>query len=72
MVSMACVRPANRQCLALHPEWDGTLSRALVVAWTPIVAGVISAARHFLWWALVLLGAAGWTSSRLPGRWRGS
>jgi len=30
------------------------------------VAGVIGTALHFLGWAWVLIGSAGWTSGRLP------
>jgi hypothetical protein len=30
------------------------------------VSGIIGAAWHFLGWALVLIGLAGWTSRRLP------
>ena len=38
----------------------------VLVVWTTIVAGVTGAGWHFLGWALVLVGSAGWTSGRLP------
>jgi hypothetical protein len=62
IVSVACIRSANRQYLLIHPE----LSTTLLMAWTTIVAGVIATGWHFLGWALVLVGSAGWTSRRLP------
>jgi hypothetical protein len=62
MVGVACIRSANRQYLMSHPEWSTTL----LMAWTTIVAGVIAAGWHFLGWALVLVGSAGWASRRLP------
>jgi hypothetical protein len=34
--------------------------------WTTLVAGVTGAGWHFLGWALLLIGSAGWTSSQLP------
>jgi hypothetical protein len=34
--------------------------------WGTIVAGVTGAGWHFLGWAFLLIGSAGWTSSQLP------
>jgi len=65
-VTAAFVRSANRQYLTIHPELSDDLSRTLLVAWTTIVAGVIATGWHFLGWALVLVGSAGWTTRRLP------
>ena len=38
----------------------------MLVVWTTIVAGLTGAGWHFLGWALVLTGSAGWASRRLP------
>lgn len=65
MVSVACIRSANRQYLLTHPELSESLSTTLLLAWTTIVGGVIATGWHLLGWALVLLGSAGWTSRRL-------
>ena len=66
MVGVACIRSANRQYLLIHPELSDYLSTTLLMAWTTIVAGVIATGWHFLGWALVLVGSAGWTTGRLP------
>lgn len=68
MVGVACMRSANRQYLLTHPELSESLSTTLLLAWTTIVGGVIATGWHFLGWAFVLLGSAGWTSRRLPRR----
>jgi hypothetical protein len=65
-VGVACIRSANRQYLLMHPELSEEMSTTLLTAWTTIVAGVIATGWHFLGWALVLLGSAGWTTRRLP------
>jgi len=65
-VGVACMRSANRQYLLMHPELSDALSTTLLMAWTTIVAGVIATGWHFLGWALVLVGSAGWASRRLP------
>lgn len=65
-VTAAFFRSANRQYLLLHPELSDALSTTLLMAWTTIVAGVIATGWHFLGWALVLVGSAGWASRRLP------
>lgn len=62
MVAVACIRAANRQYLMLHPEF----STPLLMTWSTIVTGVIGAGWHFLGWALLLIGSAGWSSRRLP------
>jgi uncharacterized membrane protein YwaF len=61
-VTAAFFRSTNRQYLSIHPE----LSTMLLMAWSTIVTGVITTGWHFLGWALVLVGAAGWASRRLP------
>jgi hypothetical protein len=66
MVGVACIRSANRQYLLLHPELSDDLSTTLLTAWSTIVTGVIATGWHFLGWALVLVGSAGWTTRRLP------
>jgi hypothetical protein len=66
MVTVACIRSANRQYHLNHPELHLENSTTVLVVWTTIVAGVTAAGWHFLGWALVLAGSAGWTSGRLP------
>jgi hypothetical protein len=66
MVGVACIRSANRHYLLIHPELSLEMSTTVLVAWTTIVAGVIATGWHFLGWALVLVGSAGWTTRRLP------
>jgi hypothetical protein len=63
MVLVACIRSANRQYHLMHPE---VYLGSVLVAWTTLVAGVTAAGWHFLGWALVLIGWAGWASARLP------
>ena len=66
MVTVACVRSANRQYHLHHPELHLENSSDVLVVWTTLVAGLTGAGWHFLGWALVLIGSAGWTSRRLP------
>ena len=66
MVLVACIRSANRQYHLLHPELQLEEATMVLVVWTTIVAGITAAGWHFLGWALVLIGSAGWTSARLP------
>lgn len=66
MVTVACVRSANRQYHLTHPELHLENSSDVLVVWTTLVAGLTGAGWHFLGWALVLIGSAGWTSQRLP------
>jgi hypothetical protein len=66
MVTVACIRSANRHYHIIHPELNLDTSIPVLVVWTTIVAGVTAAGWHFLGWAQVLVGSAGWTSRRLP------
>ena len=66
MVLVACIRAANRHYHIIHPELHLETSTTVLVVWTTIVAGITAAGWHFLGWALVLIGSAGWTSGRLP------
>jgi len=65
-VAVACIRASNRHYHLLHPELHLETSSEVLVVWTTLVAGMTSTAWHFLGWALVLIGSAGWTSRRLP------
>jgi len=65
-VAVACIRSANRHYHLLHPELHLEESSTVLIVWTTLVAGVIGTALHFLGWAWVLIGSAGWTSGRLP------
>ncbi len=65
-VTVACIRSANRHYHLMHPELHLESSTVVLVVWAALIAGVIGAAWHFLGWVLLLIGSAGWTSSRLP------
>lgn len=65
-VGVACIRSANRHYHLMHPELHLEMSSTVLIVWTTLVAGVIATGWHFLGWAWVLLGSAGWTSHRLP------
>jgi hypothetical protein len=66
MTLVACLRAANRQYHLIHPELHLESSTTVLVVWTTLVAGVTAAAWHFLGWALLLFGSAGWGTRRLP------
>ncbi len=66
IVSVACIRSANRHYHMMHPELNLEMSTTVLVVWTTLVAGVIATGRHFMGWSFVLLGSAGWTTRRLP------
>jgi hypothetical protein len=66
MIAVACIRSANRQYHLAHPELHLEESIEVLVVWTTLVAGVTGAGWHFLGWALLLIGSAGWTSRQLP------
>ena len=66
MITIACIRSANRQYHILHPELHLESSTTVLIVWTTLVAGVTGAAWHFLGWSLLLIGSAGWTTRQLP------
>jgi hypothetical protein len=66
MVVVACIRSANRHYHLMHPELHLESSSDVLVVWTTLVAGLTGAGWHFLGWAFLLIGSAGWTSRRLP------
>jgi hypothetical protein len=69
MVSVACMRSANRaylEYLRMRPDIDPSVSVTLLMSWTPLVSSIIAMGRHFMGWSLVLIGSAGWTSRTLP------
>jgi len=65
-VAVASIRSANRYYHLIHPELQLESSTTVLTVWATLVAGIIGAAWHFLGWAFVLIGLAGWTSQRLP------
>lgn len=65
-VAVACIRASNRHYHLIHPELNLEMNSTVLIVWTTLVAGVTATAWHFLGWALVLIGSAGWTSRRLP------
>lgn len=66
MVLVACIRSSNRHYHLMHPELQLENSQTVLIVWTTLVAGLTNAGWHFLGWALVLVGSAGWTSRSLP------
>ena len=66
MIAVACIRSANRQYHLIHPELHLESSITVLIVWTTLVAGVTGAGWHFLGWAFLLIGSAGWTSRQLP------
>ena len=66
MVAVACIRSANRHYHLDHPELHLENSQTVLIVWTTLVAGLTGAGWHFLGWALLLIGSAGWTSRQLP------
>ena len=65
-VAVASVRSANRHYHLTHPELRLESLSTVLTVWATLVAGIIGAAWHFLGWAFILIGVAGWTSQRLP------
>jgi hypothetical protein len=66
MIAVACIRSANRHYHLIHPELHLENSQTVLIVWTTLVAGVTGAGWHFLGWAFLLVGSAGWTSGQLP------
>ena len=66
MIAVACIRSANRQYHLIHPELHLENSVTVLIVWATLVAGVTGAGWHFLGWALLLIGSAGWTTNALP------
>jgi hypothetical protein len=65
-VAVAFIRSANRHYHLIHPELHLEHASDVLVVWTTLVAGLTNTGWHFLGWALVLIGSAGWTSRYLP------
>jgi len=65
-VAVAFIRSANRHYHLIHPELHLESSSDVLVVWTTLVAGLANTGWHFLGWAWVLIGSAGWTSRYLP------
>lgn len=66
LVVIASIRAANRHYHVIHPELHLEGSVTVLTMWTTLIAGLIGAACHFLGWALLLIGSAGWASRGLP------
>lgn len=66
LVAVACIRAANRHYHLSHPELQLENSTTVLIVWGTLISGLTSAGWHFMGWALVLLGSAGWTSRLLP------
>jgi hypothetical protein len=66
MAAVAFIRASNRHYHLIHPELNLENSTTVLVVWTTLVAGVNALGFHFLGWAFVLFGSAGWTSHLFP------
>ena len=66
MIAVACIRSANRQYHLAHPDLHLEDAIEVLIVWTTLVAGVTGAGWHFLGWAFLLIGSAGWTTSLIP------
>lgn len=66
MAAVAFLRASNRHYHLAHPELNLEHSATVLTVWTTLVAGVNAIGFHFLGWAFVLLGSAGWTSGLFP------
>lgn len=66
MAATAFIRASNRHYHLIHPELNLEDSTTVLIVWTTLVAGVNAVGFHFLGWAFVLLGSAGWTSYLFP------
>ncbi len=65
-VAVASIRAANRHTHLIHPELHLEESVEVLTVWGAQVAGALGAAWHFLGWAWLLIGSAGWTTKRIP------
>lgn len=65
-MTVASIRSANRQYHLARPDLNIQSYASILITWATLVAGVIGVAFHFLGWAFVMIGAAGWMSGRLP------
>jgi hypothetical protein len=65
-VAVAAMRSANRYYHLAHPELHLEASATVLTVWAVNIAAGIGAACHFLGWAFLLTGWAGWNSERLP------
>ena len=66
MAAVAFIRASNRHYHLIHPELNLQDSSTVLIVWTTLVTGVNAIGFHFLGWAFVLLGSAGWTSHLFP------
>lgn len=66
MVLVACIRASNRHYHLIHPDLHLESYSMVLIVWTTLVQGVTAAGWHFLGWALMLVGWAGWTTRSLP------
>lgn len=66
MAAVAFIRASNRQYHLLHPELGLQSAGTVLVIWSTLVTGMSSLGFHFLGWAYVLMGSAGWSSRFFP------
>ena len=66
MAAVAFIRASNRQYHLVHPDLNLENSTTVLIVWATLVAGVTAIGFHFLGWAFVLLGSAGWTTRLFP------
>lgn len=66
MAAVAFIRASNRHYHLMHPELNLEDSTTVLLVWGTLVAGVNAVGFHFLGWAFLLVGSAGWTSGAFP------
>ena len=66
LAAVAFIRASNRHYHLMHPELNLEHDQTVLLVWTTLVAGVSGFGFHFLGWAFILLGSAGWTSKIFP------
>jgi hypothetical protein len=66
MAAVAFIRASNRHYHLIHPELNLENSATVLIVWMTLVAGMNAIGFHFLGWAFMLLGSAGWTSRHFP------
>jgi len=66
MAAVAFVRASNRHYHLIHPELHLEDSVTVLTVWATLTAGLTGLGFHFLGWAFVLIGSAGWTALPFP------
>lgn len=65
-VAGGVVQTTGRHYISMNSELDANIFEGIFRSLSMVVPGLTSSGRHFLGWTLILLGMAGWTTSKLP------